>query len=235
MQYKQADKAVIDDVLRLCDEALKKRGSFFHIASEQGSIRLGQHTYLIDYVYHQPETPFFLERNGLATLLTYDQKDELPTLRNPIPKGYYALQIDDFEKMTKWRDEEMDNRIGNNKAVIFPVGGHYTYENEVFYIKRRDGSPCPLDLSGMQVLRPIFEAFFYLFRDTNKTTFTISEVLVSYKRIAKNEIDRHLLSKRKASIMKTINNKPCLKNRIVWKYDRTGDKWIFDILPSSDK
>jgi len=235
MQYKQADKTVIDEVLRLCDEALKKRGRYFHIATEQGNIRLGQLTYGIDYIYHQPETPFFLERNGLATLLTYDQKDEFPTLKNPIPKGYYALQIDDFEKMEKWRDEEMDTRIGSDKAVTFPTGRYYTYENEVFYIKRRDGSACPLDLSAMPTLRPIFEAFFYLFRDTTKTAFTVNEVLESYKRITKKEIDRYILSKRKASIMKTINNKSCLKNRIVWKHKKAEDKWIFDILPSSDK
>lgn len=123
----------------------------------------------------------------------------------------------------------------NKYSINLPNERDFYYENGELKLKMQDGSDCTLDLSKAPILRPIFEAYFQLYRESNKKLFTREELLAKYKEITGQEIEWDTFIKRKSSIHgKMINTKPCLKSRIVWGFNKQEKKYIFEILPLSD-
>lgn len=126
----------------------------------------------------------------------------------------------------------------NNKERFFriPEGYDFTYKNGVLMIRTHSESPSVLDLSKANLLRPVFESFFYLYSNGAKKMFTPTELLNKYKEITKEIIEWKLFINRKSSIKgKMINTKEDLKNRIIWEYNDQFHKYKFEILPLSDE
>lgn len=134
--------------------------------------------------------------------------------------------------------EYLHQALINNKKriIIIPEGRDFTYENGELHIQLQDKSICTLDLSKATKLRPVFESFFYLFKNGSNKLFEQTELLDKHEDITGKRIVWRLFMNRKSSIQgKMINSKPCLKNRIIWQHDKETDKYKFDILPLSDK
>lgn len=113
---------------------------------------------------------------------------------------------------------------------------YFEYKNGELHVILRDGLPCTLDLSRSPKLRPVFESFYFLYRDSDRTLFSREELLEKYKEITKTSIGWRLFIHRKSSICgKMIGTKPCLKGRIVWEHDKKTNMYRFEILPTSDK
>lgn len=236
---KNVSKEVIDDVLKLCSVALSKEDTLlldlFPIALRAGRFPLEGfewRDFEVEYVYSEALTPDFIKNIGFADIVPYKFADNMPnSVRNSIPQGLYLLHNIDFEKMQIWRDKQGDKMFEEQAS-----DKTYDYQQGVLYLQRKNGQLCPLDLSNAPTLRPVFEAFFYLFEDTGRTAFSYKEVIESYKRITGRTIDKASLSDRKSSIYgKKIKVNDCLKNRIVWEYDKQKELWRFEILPLSDK
>ncbi|HRN70158.1 MAG TPA: hypothetical protein PLS49_03140 [Candidatus Woesebacteria bacterium] len=125
-------------------------------------------------------------------------------------------------------------RFSNNRINNF-INNDFYYENGELRLLLKDGTYSTLDLSKANKYRPIFESFYYLFRDTGKTLFTKKELLIKYKELTKNDIEWKDFIKKKSSICgKMINSKQILKDRIVWEYIKKNDQYKFNILTLSD-
>ncbi|MBI4038706.1 hypothetical protein HY384_01990 [Candidatus Daviesbacteria bacterium] len=131
--------------------------------------------------------------------------------------------------------EKFINKFSKNRDMPLHRRDH-VYENGELRLKLQDGSYCTLDLSKADEYRPVFESFYYLYRDTNRYLFDRAELLAKYKELTRKEVDWRFFIKQKSSIVgKMINTKPCLKNRIIWEFDKEEKKYRFGILPLSDK
>ena len=121
------------------------------------------------------------------------------------------------------------------KNSVIPEGRDYIYEKGVLLLRLRDGSPCILDLSNADHLRPVFESFFYLYNNGTEKLFSRQQLLDKHKELSGNDILWKTFIKRKSTINgKMINKKKCLKNRIAWEYIKELNKYRFEILPLSD-
>lgn len=233
---KNVNKKVIDEVLKICSELLSKEDAlpygFFPIALKKGHFALEGITFQVEYVYKEALTPRIIEEAGFAEIGQYIHTDNMPSsISNAVPHGLYVLHNIDFQKMKAWRDKQGDKMLEEQAS-----GKTYEYQQGVLYLQRKNSQPCPLDLSNAPTLRPVFEAFFYLFEDTGRTSFSYKEVIERYERITGKTIEKASLSDRKSSIYgKKIKVNDCLKNRIVWEYDKQKELWRFEILPLSDK
>lgn len=210
-----------------------------------------------DFIYNLPETPNFLFELGILKIIDtrpvgfrreIQKDDELKNipglsqfnslihLDKPVERGFMVVDFI-LPVLEEWFNKELMGKINKDgKIVKFPEGRDHLYENGELHIKLQDGSTCTLDLSKANDYRPVFESFYYLFRDSNKSLYERDEVLKRYKELTKKDIDWRTFIKQKSSIVgKMINPKAGLRNRIVWEHDRATDKYKFEILPLSDK
>lgn len=248
---------VKDDAFQLIAEVRRKYPLKAGEARCKIALESGPNITQEDFIYYLPETPHFLFELGILEILdtnpigfrkdirTDDELKDIPGLSQfkslihldkPIEHGLMVVNFN-LPILEEWFNKELMGKINKDgKIVKFPEGRDHLYENGELHIKLQDGSTCTLDLSKANDYRPVFESFYYLFRDTNKSLFERDEVLKRYKELAKKDIDWRTFIKQKSSIVgKMINPKAGLKNRIVWEHDRATDKYKFEILPLSDK
>lgn len=111
----------------------------------------------------------------------------------------------------------------------------YKYQGYELHINQSDSTICTLDLSKCPELRPVFETFYSLSNQSNKTEFTQGELLQRYIQITGKSINWKLFMNRKSTIYgKLIKPKACLMNRICWGFSRKTKLYFFHISPLSD-
>lgn len=146
----------------------------------------------------------------------------------PRKHGQMAILVN--RKALEKFKEKFENKFDNQNTKSF------LYENGELQLIRQDGTRCTLDFSKADEYRPVFESFFFLYRDSNRKLFSRNELLEKYREITKKDVNWRDFIQQKSSIVgKMINTKPCLKNRIVWEHDTDTDMYKFEILPLSDK
>lgn len=116
------EKQVIEDSINFCLEASKipNKLSFFRI--EIGM----EHTSNIDVVYQRPETPKYLEKNGIISIISPISSETNTILYKGRPKGGYSVFFDS-ERAKEWLDCILDERVEiiqnslNSNKVSFDV------------------------------------------------------------------------------------------------------------------
>ncbi len=181
-------------------------------------------------------------RSSLAVddSITSEARKKMYIDKNEIAKFYSgSIYTNDLPKIGGQatiliNKEKLINFIKRHKDL--PTQRDFYYENSELHIRLKDGSTTSLDLSKAKVLRPVFETYFYLFKDTGRNLFERSELLKKYKEITGEGITLSTFSDRKSAICgKMIKPKPALKDRIIWEFDNIEKKYRFEILPLSDK
>lgn len=112
-----------------------------------------------------------------------------------------------------------------------PNTSQQRYENNVLFLPLPDGSKATLDLSGSKNTRQVFEAFWQLrLQNPDRVLFSPEEVALEYQNISGDkDVTRRVISDRKGNIQKKISSNPHLRNRIKWNFDRTSQKWHFEV------
>ncbi len=233
------DKKIIDDALQLCLEILrdKKSGllSLVRYISMEKKANWGIFDSDNSFLYHQTETPFFLEELGIFQIFSTNQEYKFSNKE----RGFYTVYVD-FNKMKVWVDRILSQRLktqvkeDSKNFIALLSGRDYLYEAGILYLKLQNKAHDVLDLSKANTLRPVFESFYFLFRDINKKLFTREELLGKYKEITGDEIEwRRFISRKSTVVGKLINPKPTLRNRIIWRFDKKTEKYHFEILSLS--
>lgn len=173
-----------------------------------------------------------------------------------IEYSYFKFKVDDIDRpffinayvnvdknlINVVSPEYVKNKFGITIIPITrPSEREFFYEEGKLYIKKQDMNYEILDLSNCPTLRPVFETFFFLYKDGREKKFKKDVILKKYKEILRKSGEKitediegenlwNALIQRKATIVaKKINVKPVLKERIVWRYEKGGE-YEFEIL-----
>lgn len=114
----------------------------------------------------------------------------------------------------------------NNKKIQ-----DYRYENKQLQFMLTDETIDSFDFSKSNEGEPIFETFYNLWKTENIGEYSLEEIKDRYKKDHGVEIREDfstIISNIRSSIISPKNN---IKDRIIWKFDRSRNLWIFKINP----
>lgn len=170
------------------------------------------------YIYRFPDLPRLLERKGVLEIVNREENDW--------PYPYITIKGSINRNKAKQLIAKLQTR------VTFPPNRDCIYENQILFLKLKDGSSDSIDFSKAKQSRKIFEVFWHLWKETGKKRFTHKEVIKEYKKLHNEKLEQYKIGKRISNARQSlIYPKEWLKNRIVWKFDKKSQVWLFQILP----
>ena len=186
--------------------------------------------------YQRPMIEFLAEQAGIGyknfTKKTRDFSHYsfyAPALKNIAVSAARGLcfVVVNRKRAMKWMD---DLKLKERQRVSFPEERPYWYEMGQLHFRLADGSTDQLDFSKAPISRKIFEAFWSLWVTDNKGEYTAEEIVKKYKEIHRETFEASKVGERVSNARTTIvNRKVTIRDRVVWEYNKTSNKWIFKL------
>lgn len=232
---------IIEDAILLCDKAIRTRNDCdaFKKGYREISIEgVKSHEFQIVpdesvLYYKYSDTPDRLKQAGV---IDYSWFADIYNVYKSRSRGYNQI-IFNYDNAEKWIKQEKNKRIkGQKQHIIIPEGKDHIYENGILYIALQNRTPDVLDLTNSPMIKPIFDSFYNLYKNSTIPFFSKIELLNEYKKNTYEEIEWSRFVEGVSDIKKRINKKETLKQRVVLEFDRKEQKYRFEILPlfSSD-
>ncbi len=151
-------------------------------------------------------------------------RNETPV--NCVNNFHYRLEIlDGFDDIY----EEYAHKVGKDDYIA-PQQRDFWYENRQLRFKLSGGATDQLDFSKGEKSRKVFETFWELWNSNYTGEFDLNTIQAKFKEKFNEESPNigSIVSNIRAAI---INPKTFINERIIWKYNRRTQKWLFSILP----
>lgn len=128
--------------------------------------------------------------------------------------------------------QEAYKAISVQQIFNFPEGElvGYTGQRKIIFFKVADGEPEIIDLSSALEEQKIFESLWNLrLRKPKEEYFTREEIKNTYNELHQKELDTFKLSHDISNLKKKASKKLLLKDRFVLKFDKSKNKWHFNL------
>jgi len=229
---------IIEDAILLCDKAIRTRNDCdtFKKGYREISIEgVKAHEFQIMpdesvLYYKYSDTPDRLKEAGV---IDYSWFADIDNVYKSKSRGYHQIKFN-YDNAEKWIKQEKNKRIkGQKQNIIIPDGKDHEYKNGILYVALQNKDYNILDLTNSPMVKPIFDSFYNLYKNSTTPFFSEIELLNEYKINTNEEIEWSRFVEGVSDIKKRINKKEALKQRIVLEFDKKEQKYRFEILPLS--